>query len=415
MGVVYRGWDTSLDRPVAIKVVMAERPEARARFLREARAQAKIRHPGVVPIHFVGEDDGVTFIAMELVEGESLASLLEREKVLSADRALAIVDSVAQALDAAAEQGLVHRDVKPSNILVDRRGHCLLADFGLAKQAHAGDEVAPYAALPAGGLGSAKITLEGSLIGTPAYMAPEQAAGKPVDHRADIYALGVTLFEALTGRVPFSAPTFTALLEKQQVEEARPLAELLPDVRPEVAAIVDRMLKKRPEERFERYAELRKAVEAARARPPVHAGLVPRAVGAMIDCVVLAVVVYWPGSATGSHTVALSLCALLAGLVEGQFGTSLGKRLMNLRLAGPGGRPLGRVRALVRSVARVALLFMVMLANDLLPEGPLETIVGMAFAILWLLGLALGFVRPARAPLHDRLCGTHVVYALDRA
>jgi len=217
MGAVYRAWDLSLERPVALKVLHRESAETRARFMREARAQAQIRHPNVVPIHFVGEDDGIAFLVMDLVEGESLSDLLDREGRLPVDRALDIVDAVARALEAGLERGLVHRDVKPSNILLDQRGHVLLADFGLAKQVAAAEDPSVEASSGPAASGLA-ITRAGTLVGTPAYAAPEQATGASVDHRADVYAIGVTLYEAVCGHLPFTAPTLPELVEQHRSE-----------------------------------------------------------------------------------------------------------------------------------------------------------------------------------------------------
>jgi serine/threonine-protein kinase len=183
MGAVYRAWDTSLLRPVALKVVLTDSPAARARFLREARAQAQLRHPHVVPIHYVGEAAGVVFLVMDLVEGESLADLLRREPKIDAHRALGIADEVASALEAGAAAGLIHRDVKPSNILLEKSGRALLADFGLAKEIASRDLIDPSAPEPEGPVNAA-LTREGAIVGTPAYLAPEQASGAQVDHRA---------------------------------------------------------------------------------------------------------------------------------------------------------------------------------------------------------------------------------------
>ena len=188
MGAVYRAWDASLEREVAVKVLMGESESAQVRFLREARVQAKLRHPNVVPIHFVGSQDAVSFLVMDVVDGDSLAGILAREGVLSESRALDVADAIAAALDAGSAAGLVHRDVKPSNILVERDGRVLLADFGLAKTI----DNAPIAREDAPSRASGVLTHVGAILGTPAYLAPEQARGEAVDFRADMYSLGVT-------------------------------------------------------------------------------------------------------------------------------------------------------------------------------------------------------------------------------
>jgi len=231
MGAVYRAWDLSLDRPVALKVLLHDSPTARARFVREARAQARLRHPNVVPIHFVDDGGGVAFFVMEVVEGESLAAVIDRGP-LAPDAALDIADVVAQALEAGHAQGLVHRDVKPSNILIERGGRVLLADFGLAKDVRSRDSDVPPALgsreRASGRPADAAITRVGSIVGTPAYLSPEQAAGQPVDFRSDIYALGVTLYEAVTGQPPFTSPSTSGLLEAHKVHEAIPPRMLVP-------------------------------------------------------------------------------------------------------------------------------------------------------------------------------------------
>jgi ABC-type branched-subunit amino acid transport system substrate-binding protein/streptogramin lyase len=192
MGVVYRAWDESLERPVALKLIapeLAEDERFRVRFLRESRLAASLDHPNVVPIHEAGERDGQLYIAMRYVEGDDLRTLLDREGKLSPDRALGMLAQIADALDAAHRRGLVHRDVKPGNVLLDEDGHAYLSDFGITKQ-----------------VGGAS-TDTGRVAGTLDYLAPEQIRGEAVDGRTDCYALACVLYECLSGAPPFRRDT----------------------------------------------------------------------------------------------------------------------------------------------------------------------------------------------------------------
>ena len=221
MSVVYRAHDLALDRKVALKLLASELAgddRFRARFLRESRVAASLDHPNVVPIYEAGEAEGLLCIAMRYVEGTDLKRLLREEGALEPDRALDYCAQVAAALDAAHEHGLVHRDVKPSNVLITRSGHCYLADFGLT-----------YSAAD-----RSDLTQTGHLVGTVDYAAPEQIEGKAVDGRADVYSLGCLLYECLAGSVPFAKDsdcwrccgrTSTTLLGSRLVPGARARAE----------------------------------------------------------------------------------------------------------------------------------------------------------------------------------------------
>ncbi len=240
MGVVYRAHDPRLKRDVALKLLAPELAEDRAfrdRFLRESELAAALEHPNVVPIHDVGETDGQLFIVMRLVEGRDLRALLREGGKLEPWRALELSSQVAAALDAAHEGGLVHRDVKPSNVLVDRRDHAYLADFGLTRR-----------------LSDPSVLLEHGLsFGTPAYVAPEQIRGGEVDGRADQYSLGCVLYECLTGEHLFPRSTEAAVLFAH-LEEAAPAT-------PGLESVLPRALAKSPADRYESCASL---VDAAR-------------------------------------------------------------------------------------------------------------------------------------------------------
>jgi len=239
MGIVYLARDVRLDRPVALKLfppALAARPALRERFLREARTAARLSHPHIVQIYAVDEVDPFVFFAMAYVDGETLGSRVRRRGPLSPSEAARMLREVAWALAYAHEQGVVHRDVKPDNILLESAtGRALVADFGIAGRRH--DPAEP------GGEGS------GDLIGTPEFMSPEQAAGQHADARSDLYALGVVAFYALSGRLPFSGTGAIEVLAQHLTQPAPPLADCVPAVPRRLARIVDACLAKDPAER----------------------------------------------------------------------------------------------------------------------------------------------------------------------
>jgi eukaryotic-like serine/threonine-protein kinase len=238
MGAVYRAHQASLDREVAIKVLskdLAARPGFVQRFLREARVMAKLDHPNILRCYEVGEAMGYHFIAMEFVEGGSIDSWLAKLKRFDIGDALCVVITVARALEHAHEQGLVHRDIKPDNILLTKKGVIKVADLGLAK---ASDD----------DLG---LTRTGTGAGTPLYMAPEQARdAKHVDGRCDIYALGVMLYVFLTGQAPFGGTTIIEVVEAKEKGKFKPIRMYNPEVPDRLDLIVDKMLAKDPKLRF---------------------------------------------------------------------------------------------------------------------------------------------------------------------
>lgn len=251
MGVVYRGRHHELDLDVAIKFLhphLAGQGNISERFLREARLAARLSHPGVCRVFDCGESGGHFYIVMELVEGPTLASSLAEGGPLPVSRALQITESLAGALGDALDQvGLIHRDIKPANVLLTAAGQPKLVDLGLAKVIAAHETATAH-------------TAAGTVMGTPQYMPPEQFRdASAVDHRADIYSLGATLYHLLTGRPPFEGDSFFSLLK--QVEETEPVP--LPSSVPlEVEELVARMLSKRPEQRPQTYAELIDAIRS---------------------------------------------------------------------------------------------------------------------------------------------------------
>lgn len=243
MGVVYLAREVRLDRPVALKLlppVLAAQPGPRDRFLREARMAAKLSHPNIIPIHAVDEVGEFVFFAMAYVEGETLTDRVRRRGPLSAADAARVLREVAWALAYAHGQGVIHRDVKPDNIMLETStGRALVADFGIAGQ------VSGAAALDGG-----------EVIGTPEFMSPEQALGEQVDGKSDLYALGVVGYFALSGRLPFQGAKPTEVLAKQVTEAPRPLAEVAEGTPRKLALAVDRCLAKDRDERPESAAML---------------------------------------------------------------------------------------------------------------------------------------------------------------
>ncbi|HWA59351.1 MAG TPA: serine/threonine-protein kinase [Gemmatimonadales bacterium] len=254
MGIVYLARDVALDRPVAIKLLppnLAGLPDVRQRFLREARAAARLSHPNIVPIHSVDEADGLVWFVMAWVPGESLAERVRREGPLSPRDASRMVQEVAWALAYAHQHGVVHRDIKPENVLVERgTGRYLVVDFGIARLA---DE--------------AGLSPAGELFGTPRLVSPEQAGGEAVDGRSDLYSLGVTAFFALTGRYPFESENVGQLLAQHLTVPAPPVASLRAGLPAPLAAAVDRCLAKSPDERFPDGEALAAAISLAQPAP----------------------------------------------------------------------------------------------------------------------------------------------------
>jgi tRNA A-37 threonylcarbamoyl transferase component Bud32 len=238
MAVVYKAHQISLDRIVALKLLderSAADRDAMPRFFREARSAARLIHANVVQVYDVGIDQGVAFIVMEFVEGETLFDRLAREGRIPSPEALEVVRQAALALVRAEEFGIVHRDIKPANVMVSRRAEVKLADFGLAKM-----------------IGDTSVTGAGAAcgLGTPYYMSPEQADGVQLDVRSDIYSLGATFYHLVTGRPPFQGPSTAAILIAHATEPLKPACDMERDVPRSVSDLIDKMLAKSPRDRY---------------------------------------------------------------------------------------------------------------------------------------------------------------------
>jgi serine/threonine protein kinase len=254
MGVVYRATDLSLDRPVALKVLteeLANDPEFRRRFVSESKLAASLDHPNVIPIHAAGEHDGILYIAMRLVPGDDLRTTLRVHGRLEPERAIPLIAQVASALDAAHAHGLVHRDVKPANVLVTPEDHVYLTDFGLSKRVG----------------GDTQATRTGMVLGTLDYIAPEQIRGQTIGPFTDVYSLGCMITHLLTGEVPFPVRTEEGKMWAHFSEPPPPPSARVADLGNAFDAIVARAMSKRPQDRYATAGDVGAAMLTASGRP----------------------------------------------------------------------------------------------------------------------------------------------------
>ncbi len=288
MGIVYLARDRRLKRQVAIKILppeLAFRGEIRTRFLREAETAAQLSHPNIVPIYSVDEREGLVFFVMAFVDGENLAVRLYRDGALSFEDTRRCLLEVARALAFAHERGVVHRDIKPDNILINREdGRVMVTDFGIARAVSDGAD--------------ARLTATGMAIGTPAYMSPEQSMGeREVDGRTDLYSLGVVGYQMLTGELPFNASSTPALLVKHISETPTPVHQRCPGVPPDLGRAVMMMLEKDPTNRFPSAAALATALESGDVPEPAYGG--PLSLGTMPQRSAIEAAALRPGVAAG--------------------------------------------------------------------------------------------------------------------
>jgi serine/threonine protein kinase len=262
MGQVYRAFDPRLGRNVALKVLtqeVANDPAFRERFLRESRILASLDHPNIVPIYDAGEADGRLYIAMRYVEGSDLRDIVRREGQLSVERVVEILGPVAGALDAAHSRGVIHRDVKPENILLSASGDVYLSDFGIAKQS----------------AGPAGATMTGVFLGTPGYVAPEQIEGSPVTAATDVYALACLVHSCLAGEPPFVRATEAAVLVAHLRDEPPRLSAVRPDLPAALDGVLARALAKPPAQRFATCTDFLQALQAAARTPAKTVDIAP--------------------------------------------------------------------------------------------------------------------------------------------
>jgi serine/threonine protein kinase len=244
MGDVYRGYDPQLERSVALKVLppeLARQSDFVRRFVDEAKAAARLVHPNIVQIYSIGEDEGRHYFAMQYIAGETLAARLARQKRLSLDDTLSILEQVLSGLAVAHRQGMIHRDIKPGNILLEtEHGRALLADFGLVKSLDSTEQM----------------TATGMVMGTVDYISPEQGRGHKVDTRSDLYSVGVLMYQMLSGQLPFVAESATAMIFQHAYERPRALEDFVPDVAPGASAIIRRLMAKDPADRYQTAEDL---------------------------------------------------------------------------------------------------------------------------------------------------------------
>ncbi len=439
MGTVYLAHDLSLERPVAIKVLrreLASSPDLVGRLVLEARAQARLQHPNVVNVYYIGQHEGAPYLAMEYVRGKTLADRLEGDGPIPWAEALDYIIQTTRALMEAKHRGIVHRDVKPSNLLLGRMGPknvalplIKVADFGLAATTEGKDE---------------------HFVGSPYYASPEQIAGKPPDHRSDVYSLGVTFHELLTGAPPFEADSLRALIKLHE-DAPRPVipARQAPW---RLRQLITEMMDPHPANRPTTYEELLERLEALRPQEVIPGGVVARGMAQALDLGVFAVLGHLLGlvldlSMRAAYEITFTLFGVYTVLGHRRWGQTLGKRLFRLSIQGTS-RALTVPRLLLRFVVKFwgPLVAMLMLhfslawtfgsadvrtvkdeVNRLLGWGEIpfldtnvEDLVrlfwgpNIALALPWMAGFLFAIFDRNRRAVHDLCAHTRVVYSMRK-
>jgi hypothetical protein len=407
MGTVYLAHDTSLDRSVALKVLRPEiagDPSLVERFVLEARAAARVSHPNLTHVYFVGNEGGRSFFAMEHCPGATLEWAVKERGTFPLDRGIDVLTQAARGLAAAHGAGVVHRDVKPSNLMLLPDGSVKVTDFGLAKSLK----------------GDVGLTA-GRLVGTPTYMTPEQVRGKPVDARTDIYLLGLTGYFLFTGKPAFGSDQVGEVIN-DQMNTPLPAASLArPGLPPALDEALQRMCAKEPDARPASMEEVIRLLEAARPRALDLAPLVPRGVAYMVDWIVcllgVLAVLGFDSLVLGGGMPALvmsfvtiGIVALLQLLPEVRWGTSAGKALFHFGVARADGTRAGKGALVARFALRFPMWLSITTSKD-------PNLVDFAFLALQGLAVASGVVCYFFAgglTLSDLLTRTRVVYRLPR-
>ena len=409
MGTVYRAHDEGLDRKVAVKVL---RTGASAltmrvdRFFQEARAAARVNHPNLTHVHYVGGDGSYRFFAMEYVDGDSLDDYITASEPIDLSAGLKILIQAASGLAAAHEAGIVHRDVKPSNILLRPDGRVKITDFGLSKSIAV--DVAQ--------------SQEGLVMGTPLYMSPEQCRGQEVDARADIYGLGLTGWAMFVGQAPFPGPNLTDVLTDQMNTPLPALTSRRTDLSPSVERVFQRMCAKAPEDRPASMEEVVEMLEACQPRAVHPAPIVARAVAVGIDLTAALVammsitfVLQWalgggPLPDILPPTLMSFLLVFMTVVGEARYQMTLGKWFLNLCVRASDGSEAPRRAYVLRALIRYPGFVIVGLGLGLLVPaiGGYTEILGLAAVVVGL----LAFYATKGKTLSDLLTKTRVVYQM---
>ncbi|HEX5057834.1 MAG TPA: protein kinase [Kofleriaceae bacterium] len=420
MGEVYLATDLALDRPVAIKVLPSGTAsgKARERLIKEARAQARVNHTNVAHIYFIGEEEGRLYFAMEYVTGKTLAERIAAGP-LPVEDALAVIRAATLGLREAQRSGFTHRDVKPSNLMVDGHGVVKVLDFGLAAGSPGSVTDGPVA--------------QTTLAGTPLYMAPEQARGEAIDFRADIYALGATLFHLVSGHPPFIADSVDELLTLH-ASAARPLVPRGDNPRTTIKAIgslIARMMAPNPADRFASYDELLRALELASVEQARPAGIWVRGIAAFLDFLLVLIVlglveglvelIHTPGDFVRGPVV-LVTTYIYSALAIGRWGTTAGKGLFELQVVSvtTGDRPTWR-QAIRRQLIAATLPLAFTVGDEAFgalhfawPAFICRILLGLT-AVYYFFAMMHSSLRvPGKRAPWDRMSGTMVRYRTTR-
>jgi uncharacterized RDD family membrane protein YckC len=414
MGSVYLARDTSLDRLVAVKVLapqIATDAEMVTRFAHEAQTQARLIHPNITQIYFIGEDRGFHFFAMEYIDGPALGSMLESGVKIPWTQAIEYAEAAARGLRAAYAAGFIHRDIKPSNLLIDKEGHVKLADFGLVKSVKDGAEV----------------KRDTMIVGTPNYMAPEQARAGDVDLRSDIYSLGCTLYHLLAGQPPFRSESPVAVMDMHVTDSAQRIRALRPEVPETVERLVATMMSKQPKHRFQTYDDLLESMGKASPAVRGHSAFWKRALAVVIDgCASATALVLLGWWAVPLVVAALILPVKLAG-------QTLGKWLVGLEVVDrtTPTQKLSWAKVVLRAIALAwgpiawaglgAFIYFthrgqevaftvgpVQLNNESVRQALVYFVALVSVLVAYLSGFLVAVFHPRHLALHDLFCGSEV-------